>query len=80
MTDIVKSLMVLKESNRAVDPAEIARLADKAKDVYYSDFHVFEKVSKQLQVIGQHLDNVNLILSHQPVLEVEEDMSLDDLS
>jgi CRP-like cAMP-binding protein len=80
MTDIVKSLLVLKESNRAVDPVEIARLADKAKDIYYSDFHVFEKVSKQLKVIGQHLDNVNLILSHQPVLEVEEDMSLDDLS
>ena len=80
MTDIVKSLLVLKESNREVDPAEIARLADKAKEVYYADFHVFEKVSKQLKVIGQHLDNVNRILSHQPVQAVEEDMDLDDLS
>ena len=80
MTDIVKSLLVMKESNRAVDPAEISRLADKAKDFYYSDFPVFQSMSKQLKVIGQHLDNVNLIRSHQQVLEVEEDMSLDDLS
>lgn len=80
MTDIVKSLLVMKKSNRAVDQTEISRLADKAKDFYYSDFPVFQSVSKQLKVIGQHLDNVNLILSHQQVLEVEEAMSLDDLS
>ena len=80
MTDIVKSLLVMKKSNRAVDQTEISRLADKAKGFYYSDFPVFQSVSKQLKVIGQHLDNVNLILSHQQVLEVEEAMSLDDLS
>jgi len=80
MTDIVKSLLVMKESNRAVDPVEISRLADKAKEFYYSDFPVFQSVSSQLKLIGQHLDNVNLILSHEQVQEVDEDMSLDDLS
>ena len=80
MTDIVKSLLIMKESNRAVDPTEISQLADKEKDFYYSDFPVFQSMSKQLKVIGQHLDNVNLILSHEQVQEVEEDMSLDDLA
>ena len=80
MTDIVKSLMVLKESEDPVPPEEIARLADSAKKIYYSDFQVFEKVSQQLQVLGQHLDNVKRILSQQEVVEVEDDHSLQDLS
>lgn len=78
MTDIVKSLMVMKESNRAIQPMEITRLADKAKDIYYSDFQVFDRVNKQLNAMGQHLDNVNRILSNQDTLEVDEDMSLHD--
>jgi CRP-like cAMP-binding protein len=76
MTDIVKSLMVMKESNRAIQPMEITRLADKAKDIYYSDFQVFDRVNKQLNAMGQHLDNVNRILSNQDTLDVDEDMSL----
>ena len=40
MTDIVKSLLVVKESNRVVGPTEISRLADKVKDFYYSDFSI----------------------------------------
>ena len=80
MTDIVKSLMVLKESEDPVPPEEIARLADSAKKIYYSDFQVFETVAQQLQVLGQHLDNVKRILSQQEVVEVEDDNSLQDLS
>ncbi|HIE86825.1 MAG: hypothetical protein ABGY43_20300 [bacterium] len=38
MTDIVKSLLVMKESNPVVDPTEISRLADKVKDFYYTDY------------------------------------------
>ena len=80
MTDIVKKLLVLKDANRPVEPLEIAQLADKAKEIYYSDFQVFERVNKKLKTMGQHLDNVNRILSNQDVLEVDEDMSLHDLS
>ena len=80
MTDVVKSLIVLKESEAPVSPEEIARLADSAEKIYYSDFQVFEMVSQRLQVLGQHLDNVKRILSQQEVVEVEGDNSLRDLS
>lgn len=80
MTEILKKLMVMKESNTNISPEEIAGLADKAKEIYYSDFQVFERVDNQLKVLGQHLDNVNRILSRQEVVQVEEDMSLHDLS
>ncbi len=79
MTDILKQLLVLKQSGQPVAPEDIAELADAAKEIYYSDFQVFETVQKQLKVLGQHLDNVSRILSQQEMLEVDEDMSLLDL-
>lgn len=78
MTDILKRLLVLKQSGEAVSHEEISQLADSAKEIYYSEFQVFEKVHKQLQTLGGHLDNVTRILSQQDMLEVEEDMSLLD--
>ncbi len=78
MTDILKRLMVMKQSGEPVPHEEITQLADAAKDIYYSEFQVFEKVHKELQTIGKHLDNVTRILSSQEMLEVEEDMSLMD--
>ncbi|MBO6702422.1 MAG: cyclic nucleotide-binding domain-containing protein [Pseudomonadales bacterium] len=78
MTNIVKHLLVLKEKNRPISQEEITEIADQAKDVYYSDFAVFEKVNKQLKTLGQHLDNVNRVLSNQELVAVDEDMSLDD--
>lgn len=80
MTDIVKKLMVLKAANEAIAPDDISDLADQAKEIYYSDFQVFERVNNQLKALGQHLDNVNRILTQQEMLEVEEDMSLHDFS
>lgn len=79
MTDILKSLLVMKQSGEAIPPEDIARLADSAKSIYYSEFQVFEKVHKQLQVLGSHLDNVSRILNQQELLEVDEDMTLLDL-
>ncbi|MBL6690616.1 MAG: cyclic nucleotide-binding domain-containing protein [Pseudomonadales bacterium] len=78
MTNIVKRLLVLKGKNRDVTHKEITQIADQAKEIYYSDFAVFEKVNKQLKTLGQHLDNVNRVLSNQDLVEVDEDMSLDD--
>ncbi|MEX2327750.1 MAG: cyclic nucleotide-binding domain-containing protein [Pseudomonadales bacterium] len=80
MTDILKSLLVMKESGGAVSHEEITRLADSAREIYYSEFQIFEKVHKQLKVMGQHLDNVTRILTQQELLEVDEDLSLYDLS
>lgn len=79
MTVILKGLLVMKESHEPIPPAEIARLADRAKEIYYTDFQVFEKVHSQLTVLGQHLDNVTRLLSQQELLEVEEDFALQDL-
>ena len=76
MTDILKKLLMMKQSGEAISHEEIAQLADSAKDIYYSEFQVFEKVHTQLQTLGSHLDNVTRILTQQEVLEVEEDMSL----
>ncbi len=78
MTNIVKRLLVLKEKNREITPEEISQIADAAKEIYYSDFAVFEKVNKQLKALGQHLDNVNRVLSNQDLITVDEDMSLED--
>lgn len=78
MTNIVKSLLVMKEAGRSVSPMEIARVADQAREIYYSDFSVFEHVNKRLKTMGQHLDNVNRILSNQDLIEVEEDLTLDE--
>ncbi|MCB1645801.1 MAG: cyclic nucleotide-binding domain-containing protein [Pseudomonadales bacterium] len=80
MTEIVKNLLVMKEMNTPVPHSDIARLADRAKDIYYSEFQVFNRVHEQLKVLGQHLDNVNRILSQQEVIQVEDDLSLFDLS
>ena len=79
MTDILKRLLVLKQMGEDVPHDEIAALADRAKDIYYSEFQVFEKVHKELKVLGQHLDNVSRVLSQQEMLEVDEDMSLLDI-
>lgn len=80
MTDILKSLLVMKQSGESVPHEDIARLADNVKDIYYSEFQVFENVSQQLKVLSQHLENVKRVLSQQEVVEVEEDLSLRDLS
>lgn len=80
MTGILKRLLVMKESGGPVSHAEIARLADSARDIYYSEFEIFERMHKQLKVLGQHLDNVTRILSQQEMLEVDEDLVLYDLS
>lgn len=80
MTDILKRLLVMKETGEPVSHAEIAQLADRARQIYYSEFHVFENVHKQLKLLGQHLDNVTRILSQREILEVEDDLSLFDLS
>ena len=78
MTDILKRLLVMKQSGEPIPPEEITELADSAREIYYSEFQVFEKVHKELQTIGKHLDNVTRILSSQEMLEVEEDMPLMD--
>lgn len=80
MTDILKKLLAMKQAGESVSHEEIANLADRAREIYYSEFQVFGNVLKQLKVLGQHLDNVTRILSQQEMLEVEEDMSLFDLS
>lgn len=79
MTDILKRLLLMKQSGEAISHEEIALLADSARDIYYSEFQVFEKVHSQLQTLGNHLDNVTRILSQQEVVEVEEDMALLDI-
>jgi len=79
MTEILKRLLVMKAGGESIPAEDIAVLADRAKSIYYSEFHVFEKVHTQLQVLGGHLDNVTRILNHQETLEVEGDMSLLDL-
>lgn len=80
MTDILKRLLVMKQSGESVSHEDIARLADRARDIYYSEFQVFEKVHKELKILGQHLDNVTRVLSQQEILEVEDDLSLFDIS
>ncbi len=79
MTELLRDLMVMKETNTSVTADDIAELADRAKEIY-ADFQVFERVDKKLKLLGQHLDNVNRILSNQDVVDVEDDMSLHDLS
>lgn len=79
MTDILKRLLVMKQSGEAISHEEIAQLADSARDIYYSEFQVFEKVHTQLQTLGGHLDNVTRLLSQQEMLAVEEDMTLLDI-
>jgi CRP-like cAMP-binding protein len=80
MTEILKRLLVMKQTGETISHEDIALLADNAKDIYYSEFQVFEKVNKQLKILGQHLDNVNRILSQQDVLDVDEDTLLMDFS
>jgi hypothetical protein len=75
MTDILKRLLVMKQTGEPVTHEDVSRLADQAKDIYYSEFQVFEVVHRQLKVLGQHLDNVNRILSGQEMAEVDEDLS-----
>ncbi|MDZ7685219.1 MAG: cyclic nucleotide-binding domain-containing protein [Gammaproteobacteria bacterium] len=79
MTDILKRLLVMKSSGEDISHEDIAHLADRAKEIYYSEFQVFEKVHKELKVLGDHLDNVSRVLSQQEMLEVDEDMSLLDI-
>lgn len=79
MTDILKRLLVMKESGESISHEEIAHLADRAREIYYSEFQVFENVHKELKVLGDHLDNVSRVLSQQEMLEVDEDMSLLDI-
>lgn len=76
MTDIVKSLLVMKQSEQPIPASEIARLADSAKDIYYSEFQVFDRIAQQLQVLGQHLDNVKRILNQQEADEIKGDKKL----
>lgn len=79
MTDILKRLLVMKQMGEDVPHEDIAHLADRAKEIYYSEFQVFEKVHKELKVLGEHLDNVSRVLTQQEMLEVDEDMSLLDI-
>ena len=80
MTEILKSLLVMKQTGGSVSHEDITLLADNAKEIYYSEFQIFGKVNNQLKVLGQHLDNVTRILSQQDVLTVEDDTLLLDLS
>ncbi len=72
-----KRLLVMKQAGEPID-ADIAALADKAKDIYYTDFAVFEKIQKQLGLLSQHLENINRVLRQQEALEFEGDMELND--
>jgi len=78
MTTILKRLLVMKQAGEPIDPEDIAALADKAKEIYYTDFAVFEKIHKQLGLLGQHLENINRVLTQQEALEFEGDMELMD--
>lgn len=80
MTDILKRLLLMKQLGEDVPHEDIAELADRAKEIYYSEFQVFERVYDRLKVLGQHLDNVNRILTHQEIIQVEGDLPLFDLS
>ena len=80
MTDILKRLLVMKQTGEPVSHEDISELADRAREIYYSEFQVFEKVHKELQLLGRHLDNVGRILSRQEIIEVEDDLSFFDLS
>ena len=71
MTDIVKKLLVMKQSEELIDPKDIAKLADSAKEIYYSEFQVFDRVAQQLHLLGQHLDNVKRILNQQEADDVD---------
>ena len=78
MTKILQDLLVMKQTGEPVPHEDIARLADSAREIYYSEFQVFEKVARQLQYLGQHLDNVSRILSQQDVIAVDDDVILSD--
>ena len=77
---ILKRLLVMKQKGGAITHSEIGKLADDAKAIYYSEFQIFDKVNKELKVLGQHLENVTRILNQQELLEVEGDLSFFDLS
>lgn len=78
MTGILKRLLAMKQTGEPVPHQDISHLADITKDLYYSEFQVFDRVYQQLQLLGQHLENVKRILSEQEVLEITGDGSLLD--
>ena len=78
MTGILKTLLAMKMKNEPVQPQEIAKLADSAKEIYYTEFPVFDRVHQQLQLLGEHLDNVKRVLGGQEVSDAEGDLTLSD--
>jgi hypothetical protein len=71
MTGVLQSLMTMKQSGADVPHDEISELADTAKDLYYSEFQVFERIHKQLQLLGQLLDNVRRILNQEQPADLD---------
>ncbi|MFT7213804.1 MAG: CRP-like cAMP-binding protein [Granulosicoccus sp.] len=78
MTTILKRLLVMKEMGEPVQHQDIAALADKVKEIYYTEFQVFEKTHKQLGLLGSHLENIKRVLTQKETLEFEGDMELSD--
>ena len=64
-TVILKSLLAMKMTGEPVEHKDIARIADSLKEIYYTEFKIFDRVFDQLLLLGQHLNNVKKILSQQ---------------
>ena len=76
MTGVLRSLMSMKQSGEDVPHDEIAELADTAKDLYYSEFQVFDRIHQQLQMLGQFLENVRRILNQEAPIDIPGDSQI----
>ena len=76
MTGVLRSLMSMKASGGDIPHDEIADLADTAKDLYYSEFQVFDRIHQQLQLLGQLLENVRRILNQEEPMQIEGDQDI----
>jgi CRP-like cAMP-binding protein len=72
MTTILKTLLTMKSSGEDVPHEKIVQLADSAKEIYYSEFQIFDRMHQQMQQLGDHLENVKRILTQQEDFELED--------
>lgn len=73
MTGVLRTLLAMKQSGTDVPHDEISELADTAKDLYYSEFQVFERIHQQLLSLGQLLENVRRTLNQENPVQIADD-------
>lgn len=73
ITGVMKSLSDFKETGGPVSNDDIGSMLDTIQSIYYNEFQVFDKISQQLNLLEQHLENIRRILYQEGQINIKGD-------